>query len=221
LHIFAHLYLQTLTHTLHYTTLYTPQSKLADGVTSDAFAAGGLDARDIDAFWIQRQVAVHFTEAHEASKISQEMFLALADESMNDGQCENVLAELTKWSALDVVLKCIKNRRKVVFCTRLARASAEDRDAIEKEMMSDPVLRTILERLHHTDTAADRMKQKERALQMEVQKLRGDADSSNSGSRTDATEAPTWSMKPTQVVDFQALSFDEGDHFMANRCVCV
>jgi hypothetical protein len=99
---------------------------------------------------------------------------------MNDRECENALVALMEYKAFEVVSKCIQNRRKVVFCTRLARASADERGAIEKEMLSDPVLRTVLDRLHHTDTAADRMKQKERALQMEVQKLRGDGGS-NSG----------------------------------------
>ncbi|PDQ12312.1 hypothetical protein CKK21_26100, partial [Enterobacter cloacae] len=82
--------------------------------------------RDIDAFWIQRQVAQHYPDAHEASEKADSAFDILSAES-DVRDCENSLMELFDYDKFELVQILTKNRDAVVWCTRLARADDEER----------------------------------------------------------------------------------------------
>ena len=53
------------------------------------------------------------------------------------------------YEQFDLIKLVLRNRFKIVWCTRLARAEdQEERKKIEEEMMGDPSLAPILEQLH-------------------------------------------------------------------------
>lgn len=82
----------------------------------------GLKATDIDAYWLQREIAKYFAgiDADEAQKLSEEVFAKLQEGS--DQDCENALVMLLDFDKFDLIKVLLKNRVKIVWCTRLARA---------------------------------------------------------------------------------------------------
>jgi pre-mRNA-splicing helicase BRR2 len=82
----------------------------------------GLKATEIDAYWLQREITKYFAgiDADAAQKLSEEVFAKLEDGSNQD--CENALVMLLDFDKFDLIKVLLKNRVKIVWCTRLARA---------------------------------------------------------------------------------------------------
>lgn len=82
----------------------------------------GLKATEIDAYWLQREIAKYFDgiDANAAQTLSEEVFTKLEEGS--DQDCENALVMLLDFDKFDLIKVLLKNRVKIVWCTRLARA---------------------------------------------------------------------------------------------------
>jgi hypothetical protein len=48
-----------------------------------------LDARQIDAFWLQRKISEYYKDPHTSQKISEDVFRALSDLEADDRAAEN------------------------------------------------------------------------------------------------------------------------------------
>ena len=79
---------------------------------------------DVDAFWLQRQLARYYPDAYEANaKTDATLDILGADTDLR--ACENALMDLYNYTNFDLVQLLTKNRDVVVWCTRLARAGAD------------------------------------------------------------------------------------------------
>lgn len=189
-----------------------------------------LDARAIDAYWLQRELGKFYGDALESQRLATQVLEMLSDlEGTKDHACENKLVLLLGWDRFDFIKLLMRNRRKIVWCVRRARAKeGRERTAIEAEMLEDPELRVVLEQLHRSATERSeierRLAREARGLQQTRDVVDGTgADSSSiivSGSKSLPSSAAEdelyWNRRPKNKLDLEALSF-EGGHFMSNK----
>lgn len=92
-----------------------------------------IPARDIDGFWLQRLISQSYPDPHEtAEKTTSAMTILSADSSLRD--CENMLMELFDYENFELVKILLKNREKIVWCTKLARSDDNQRMDVEVAM---------------------------------------------------------------------------------------
>ncbi|KAI1345118.1 Sec63 Brl domain-containing protein [Xylariaceae sp. FL0016] len=175
-------------------------------------------ARDIDAFWLQREIGTIYSDAHIQSEKTKEALRILSGEpDTPDGEekqlreIENDLMELFDWDHHEVVQKLIVNREKIVWLTKLANAGTEeDRGVIEREMVSEG-LRWVLDELRGK-------KSSEGPKKMEIKM---DLDNVPSSLTTTLkTERPegqlVGGLQPRKYINLENLIFDQGNHLMTN-----
>ncbi|CAI9096144.1 OLC1v1032225C1 [Oldenlandia corymbosa var. corymbosa] len=112
-----------------------------------------LNAEDIDSEWLQRiilQAFDHEIDSQQSQNTAEVVLQILAED--DDVKAKKELMLQLKFVQLDLVEYMLRNRVKIVWCTRLARAkNPEDRNKIEEEMLnlgSDHA--AILQQLHAT-----------------------------------------------------------------------
>eukprot|EP00898_Chlorokybus_atmophyticus_P007000 jgi/Chlat1/7300/Chrsp58S06941 len=178
----------------------------------------GINVLDIDAYWLQREISKAFgtIDPQASQKLSEEVMATLSEG--DDREVENRLVVLLDYDKFDLIKKLLKNRKRVVWCTKLARSeNEEERKALEDQMleMGDPALVSILESLHATRaTAKERQKNLERSIREEARKLR----EVENGIARDATGPgdSAWA-RTRKVLDLESLSFEQRGHFMSNQ----
>ncbi|KAH6709629.1 Sec63 Brl domain-containing protein [Leptodontidium sp. MPI-SDFR-AT-0119] len=180
-----------------------------------------IPAREIDAYWLQRQIGAIYSDAHIQQVKTQEALTILSGAPDEEGgeekqlrEIENDLAELFDWEHHELVHKLIANRDKVVWLTRLARAEdAEARGVIEREIASEG-LRWILDELRGVAQAGDSKKRKlEIKMDIDVpasfingsEKLEQNGDGGLVGG-----------LQPRKLINLENLIFDQGNHLMTN-----
>lgn len=173
----------------------------------------GLKVQEIDAYWLQRRVARAFEklDANASQKLAEQVLEVM--EKTDVREIENRLVVLLDFDKFDLIKELIRNRLKIVYCTKLSRAQDdEERQKIEEEMAANPETAPILDALHATRTSArDRQSQMERSIREEARKLR-QAEAVVRGG-TGVAEA----VAGRQQVDFDGLAFHQGSHFMSNK----
>ncbi|KAG2231539.1 Sec63 Brl domain-containing protein [Thamnidium elegans] len=174
---------------------------------------------DIDAFWLQRQIAAQYPDAHTAQEKTVQAFEILGSENINIRDCENELMGLFDYDKFDLVRVLTKNRDLIYWCTRLARLDGEERTALESEMQSKN-LGWILRSL-----SGDRQRRGEALERKGVVDTAMEIDESASSGRsrgqlpTTATIAPGTTVAPRQILDLDSLAFEQGSHLMSNKKV--
>ncbi|KAI8902750.1 Sec63 Brl domain-containing protein [Globomyces pollinis-pini] len=160
---------------------------------------------EIDAFWTQRTVSVHYPDPHTAqAKATRAMEILESD--MNIRDAENELMELFDYEKFDLVKILTQNRDSIVWCTKLKRTSGAEREKVESEIR-DRGLDWIL-----TNLNAEAKKNDDSAKM----------DIDGNDERKDVTmkdAKPKATGQPKQTVDLQALAFEQGGHFMSNKKV--
>jgi pre-mRNA-splicing helicase BRR2 len=114
----------------------------------------------------------------------------------------------------------IANRKKIVWCTKLARAkSDEEMAAIEREMYSNAELMDILGQRKATRASArDRKNAMIEEVKEEARRMltsHGDAP----GKGVSGPEVVDRDVAARQVLDLEALQFDGGGHYLASKSV--
>ncbi|KAF7817694.1 DExH-box ATP-dependent RNA helicase DExH12 [Senna tora] len=148
-----------------------------------------LNVQDIDAYWLQRKISQAFEQQidpQQCQKLAEEVLKILAEG--DDREVETKLLVHLQFDKFSLVKFLLRNRLKIVWCTRLARAEDQDeRKKIEEEMMGlGPELASILEQLHATRaTAKERQKNLEKSIREEARRLKdesnGDGDMGRRG----------------------------------------
>lgn len=196
-----------------------------------------LDARTIDAHWIQRQVASFTKDPHAAQKLASDIFTQLSS-SASDAECESALVTgILGFEQFTLIKLLLRNRWKIVYCIRLLQLgsdaeSEKQRAALRAEMAADPKLRSILVGLGKTTTsAADKNLDLEKTLMREARNLeakqRAAAAAANGDAMDDAKDAAAlpaadkttdafWSRRTKALIDLDSLTFAGGGHFMSN-----
>jgi pre-mRNA-splicing helicase BRR2 len=178
-----------------------------------------IPARDIDAFWLQRQIGTLYPDAHEQTDKTKEALRILSGEPDEAGgeekslrEIENDLMELFDFEHHELVQKLVENREKVYWLTKLARAeAAEERANVEREMASEG-LQQILDELHGR-TGDDAQKRKI-DIKMDIDVP---ASFTEGPAKTEQAEGQlVGGLQPKKVINLDNLVFDQGNHLMTN-----
>uniref|UniRef100_A0A674AU56 U5 small nuclear ribonucleoprotein 200 kDa helicase n=1 Tax=Salmo trutta TaxID=8032 RepID=A0A674AU56_SALTR len=181
------------------------------GVTGDVMTAKKkeLHPRDIDAFWLQRQLSRFYDDAIISQKKADEV-LEILKTASDDRECENQLVLLLGFNTFDFIKILRQHRRMIQYCTMLASAQSEaEKEKIIGKMETDPDLSKVLYQLQETEK--EDIIREERSRRERVRKSRVDNDLESMD--IDHGE----SMTPKQLLDLEDLAFTQGSHFMANK----
>ncbi|BEJ17062.1 hypothetical protein CspHIS471_0604630 [Cutaneotrichosporon sp. HIS471] len=157
-----------------------------------------LSPHDVDGFWLQRQIGAAYSDPVQAADLTQQALDQLSTESdLRD--LENNLAELFGYENFDLVATLTKNRDVIVWCTKLARSSDDERQDIEVAM-------------------------REKGVAWILRELRGGRKTDDAALQpiavpNKATLAPGSVAQPQRVIDIDSLIFSEGGHFMSRKKV--
>ncbi|KQJ92834.1 DExH-box ATP-dependent RNA helicase DExH12 [Brachypodium distachyon] len=183
-----------------------------------------INVQDIDAYWLQRKItqAYEDIDPQQSQKLAEEILKIIAEG--DDRDVENRLVMELDYEKFDLIKLVLRNRFKIVWCTRLARAEdQEERKKIEEEMMDNPTLAPILEQLHATRASAkERQKNLEKSIRDEAKRLlNNDNTAGTDGPRdrraVDRDMESGWLKGQRQLLDLDSLSFHQGGLLMANK----
>jgi len=174
-----------------------------------------ISARDIDAYWLQRQIGKIYPDAHAQHDKTSSALQILSGESDEPGgeakqlrDIENELMELFDYDHHEIVQKLIENREKIVWLTRLARAENQgERDKISREMSSEG-LGWILDELH--GKAKPKIE-----IKMDIDSVAAFAEQPDSKPERPAGQL-VGGLKPRKVINLENMIFDQGNHLMTN-----
>jgi pre-mRNA-splicing helicase BRR2 len=183
-----------------------------------------VPARDIDAYWLQRQIGRLYPDAHtQHDKTLQALKILSGEPDEPDGEekqlrdIENDLMELFDYEHHEIVQKLIENREKVVWLTRLAKAEGqEERDTIEREMASEG-LRWILDELH--GKPKDGQKKPKMEIKMDIDKSTLEGGQPQAEEQTEGQLVG--GLQPKKLINLENLVFDQGNHLMTNPRVTL
>ncbi|KAK4144714.1 Sec63 Brl domain-containing protein [Dichotomopilus funicola] len=182
-----------------------------------------VPARDIDAYWLQRQIGRLYPDPHTQHDKTLEALRILSGEPDEpEGEekqlrdIENDLMELFDYEHHEIVQLVIENREKVVWLTRLAKAeNKEERETIEREMASEG-LRWILDELH--GKAKDDKKTK-MEIKMDIDK--GGLEDGQAPKPERSEGQLVGGLQPKKLINLDNLIFDQGNHLMTNPRVTL
>ncbi|KAJ4272229.1 Pre-mRNA-splicing helicase BRR2 [Fusarium torreyae] len=178
-----------------------------------------VPARDIDAFWLQRQIGALYPDAHEQTDKTKEALRILSGEPDEPGgeekplrEVENDLMELFDFEHHELVQKLVENREKVFWLTKLARAETpEQRADVEREMGSEG-LQWILNELKGKDTAEGKKGKVDIKMDVDVP-----ASFTTEAPKTERAEGQlVGGLQPRKLINLDNLVFDQGNHLMTN-----
>lgn len=186
-----------------------------------------LNVQDIDAYWLQRKISQAYEQQidpQQCQKLAEEVLKILAEG--DDREVETKLLVHLQFEKFSLVKYLLRNRLKVVWCTRLARSEdQEERKKIEEEMMHlGPDLAAILEQLHATRaTAKERQKNLEKSIREEARRLKDESGGDAERGRRETVERDMdngWLTGQSQLLDLDSIAFQQGSLLMANnKCV--
>ncbi|MCD7464095.1 DExH-box ATP-dependent RNA helicase DExH12 [Datura stramonium] len=199
-------------------------SGIDDDETREADEGMALNVQDIDAYWLQRKISQAYEQQidpQQSQKLAEEVLKILAEG--DDREVETKLLVHLQFDKFSLIKFLLRNRLKVVWCTRLARAEdQENRKKIEEEMMElGPDHAAILEQLHATRaTAKERQKNLEKSIREEARRLKDESGVDADGERKALVDRDLdngWLMGQRQFLDLDSLAFHQGGLLMANK----
>jgi pre-mRNA-splicing helicase BRR2 len=179
---------------------------------------GFIPAREIDAYWLQRQIGSIYSDAHIQQVKTQQALQTLSGVS-DDGEegeekplreIENDLMELFDYEHHELVQKLISNRDKVVWLTKLARAEDDEaRGVVEREIAAEGY-QWILDELRGGVTLGKRKMEIKMDIDVPAEFMDG-------GKETRKEDAGlVGGLQPRKVINLEDLIFDQGNHLMTN-----
>lgn len=190
----------------------------------DANEGMGLNVQDIDAYWLQRKISQAYEQQidpQQCQKLAEEVLKILAEG--DDREVETKLLLHLQFEKFSLIKFLLRNRLKIVWCTRLARAKdQEERKLIEEEMMnSGRDLVAILEQLHATRaTAKERQKNLEKSIREEARRLKDESGEDGDRDRRGLVDRDMdngWVKGQPQLLDLDSIAFEQGGLLMANK----
>ena len=182
-----------------------------------------VPVRDIDAYWLQRQIGVIYEDAHVQQSKTQEGLEILGGQT-EDGEekplreTENDLMELFDYEHHELVEKLIMNRDKILWVTRW-RKTAEDpasRANLERDMISAGH-RRILDELHgREDPDGDELSKPSKKLKLDLMDIDVPKASTNGEAENGKDGALVGGLQPKRLINLENLVFDQGNHLMTN-----
>ncbi|KAJ5626095.1 hypothetical protein N7510_002404 [Penicillium lagena] len=180
-----------------------------------------VPAREIDAYWLQRQIGAIYSDAHTQHEKTRDALEILGGTAENGTlrplrDVENDLMELFDYDHPDLVAKLVTNRDKVVWVTRWRRV-AEDADArnlVESEMV-EAGHRAILDEIRGKtrDELAERPEKKIKLDLMDVDVPSGPTEEKPAAA---ADGGLVGGLQPQRLINLENLVFHQGNHLMTN-----
>ncbi|XP_055517961.1 U5 small nuclear ribonucleoprotein 200 kDa helicase [Leucoraja erinacea] len=182
------------------------------GAAGDVLSAKKKDLhpRDIDAFWLQRQLSRFYDDAIMSQKKADEV-LDILKTAGDDRECENQLVLLLGFNTFDFIKILRQHRMMILYCTLLASAQSEaEKERIQSKMEADAELSKVLYKLQETEK--EDIIREERSRRERVRQSRVDTD-------LEAMDLDREGeiLAPRQVLDLEDLAFAQGSHLMANK----
>ena len=186
-----------------------------------------LNPKNIDAYWLQRELIANFpeleTQENEARKKADMLLKALDQDNIRD--IENDIYDILGFTKNAFNKFILKHKDIIVWCTKLKRATDEERAKITKIMANDSKLCKILEELETMHgTAEARSKQLVYRVYREAQNLKNVKSGRRSNNNTTNSDAITsevaWYQDINDIkqdIDLDELIFREGGHFVSNK----
>lgn len=178
-----------------------------------------IPAREIDAYWLQRQIGQNYSDAHMQQVKTQQALQILSGLS-EDGdertlrEIENDLMELFDYEHHELVQKLISNRDKVVWLTRLAKADDEEaRGVVEREIIAEG-LRWILDELKGRKVSIDGGKGKKVEIKMDIDVPEDYIKGPKEEHAKDG--GLVGGLQPRKLINLENLIFEQGNHLMTN-----
>jgi pre-mRNA-splicing helicase BRR2 len=178
-----------------------------------------IPAREIDAYWLQRQISTIFPDEHEATASARSALEILSgkDADGNDRQLrdiENDLMELFDYEHPELVAKFVKNKDRIVWVTKWRRLAENDdaRLLVENEMV-EAGHRDILDEILGRTTAEEGQRPGKK-IKMDLMDV--DVPATVGEVKTEEGKPPLSSLLPTRLVNLESLKFDQGNHLMTN-----
>ena len=180
-----------------------------------------VPAREIDAYWLQRQIGHVYADAHIQHEKARDA-LEILDGKADDGterplrDVENDLMELLDYDYPDLVAKLVTNRPKVVWVTRWKRV-AEDADArslVENEMIESGY-RGILDELRGKATRPEAEGHPEKKIKLDLM----DVDVPGPPPAVEEKQKEgglVGGLQPKRLINLENLVFHQGNHLMTN-----
>jgi pre-mRNA-splicing helicase BRR2 len=193
-----------------------------DDEEDDTSGIPTLAPRDIDAFYLQRELGKFYTDAVQAQEIAGETLKVLAEDDARE--CENKLVMKLGFDKFDTIKMLMKNRVKILWCTRLGQARDDAEKAkIEASMRESEELQWILEAIHDTRDITQTNKQRdvEKRVRREAREAQRSDEKLKKKTMRDMDvelqQGEEMKVAPRQVVELDNLEFDQGGHFMSNK----
>eukprot|EP01062_Namystynia_karyoxenos_P034812 TRINITY_DN2548_c0_g1_i1.p1 TRINITY_DN2548_c0_g1~~TRINITY_DN2548_c0_g1_i1.p1 ORF type:complete len:2184 (+),score=931.08 TRINITY_DN2548_c0_g1_i1:79-6552(+) len=163
-----------------------------------------IDAKRIDAHWIQREMGTleENEDAHETQSRAEEVLQILQDESKNDQQVEGKLLLLFQYRSFDFIKVCLRNRWKVVWCTRISRAKPAEREEVVAQLMQKEYGSAIMDELQREVRKDDKERREFRDVLAK-----------------ERAERRRWDDKSKNMLDLRGLEFHQGGRLNSKgRC---
>lgn len=178
-----------------------------------------IPAREIDAYWLQRQIGQKYSDAHMQQVKTQQALQILSGLSEEGDErtlreIENDLMELFDYEHHELVQKLISNRDKVVWLTRLAKADDEEaRGVVEREIIAEG-LRWILDELRGRKVSFDGGKGKKVEIKMDIDVPEDYIKGPKEEQVKDG--GLVGGLQPRKLINLENLIFEQGNHLMTN-----
>ncbi|KAH8689112.1 putative pre-mRNA splicing helicase [Talaromyces proteolyticus] len=193
------------------------------GLTGAKVAAASknlVPVRDIDAYWLQRQLRAIFQDEHQTTEAARSALDILDGKTDEGGErqirdIENDLMELFDYDHPDLVTTLVRNRDRIVWVTKWRRV-AEDNDArllVESEMV-EAGHRDILDQILGRTGTAEEGQRPGKKIKMDLMDL--DLPAAPDGAQPTEAKPPPGGLLPTRLINLESLKFDQGNHLMTN-----
>ena len=172
-----------------------------------------IPPRDIDGFWLQRLLSTYYPDPHETTAKTQEGMIILSSDS-NTRDVENSLMDLFDYDKFDLVRILLKNREKIVWCTRLARSDEATRLDVEVTMREKGVGWILKELASSAPAVLDVSNRLKTA---------SNGDGMNVDTEPELASIPKANIaagslvQPRGTVDLESMIFSQGARLMSNK----
>lgn len=181
--------------------------------SSENFLESVVDPRDIDAYWLQRQVGTYMKVGpEESASLAQSILPILGNPDFRVSESE--LLELLDVDAFQFVKFLTTNKVAIYYCTRLLQAQSDsERAAIESEMNSDSASADVLSKLRRASSGS-------KYASLKVDPLSLASSNQKSSNSSEGAVPYAVQFRANTTIDLEALQFQGGSHLMTNKkCV--
>jgi pre-mRNA-splicing helicase BRR2 len=211
-------------------------SNRAADLDAAELAAGLIPVRDIDAFFVQRQVAKYTEDANEAMRLAGEILtilsVAISPSQPSDVRLlENQLVSLLDFEKFELIRLIVKNAPRIHHVTRFRQASNDEvRAKVRAEIAADTIhggpeiLRRLGDALSSDSWTQDRTASAKDKVTREAEQIARSSRSEKNNTENElAFLSPSSGavFKPDRLVDLDALAFTKGAHTMSNAKVVL